>query len=84
MLIELADFMAHLHQSGIYFRSVHFGNIIVMPGRQGLGLIDVADMMFKRRPLRSGERCRNFRHMLRYPEDVAFLGEFGWEQFINS
>ncbi len=83
LLTELADFIALLHRNGVYFRSVHFGNIIVMPDRQGLGLIDVADMIFKRRTLTVGERSRNFRHMLRYPEDSGFLREFGWEKFVR-
>ena len=39
VLTELTEFVARLHRNGVYFRSVHFGNIIAMPDRQGLGLI---------------------------------------------
>lgn len=84
LLMELAGFIALLHLKGVYFRSLHFGNIIVMPERQGLGLIDVADMTIKGSSLRVAERLRNFRHMLRYAEDVGFLREYGWERFVDS
>src|SRR5690606_14459427 len=57
---RLADLLARLHRHGILFRSIHFGNVLVM--RDGvLGLIDVADM--RKRPLGAlplGPRSRNF------------------------
>ncbi len=84
LLSKLAGFIAELHQSGVYFRSVHFGNIIVMPDRQRLGLIDVADMAIRHRPLPVAERLRNFRHMLRYEEDAGFLREYGWENLFDG
>lgn len=84
LLRMLAGFIAQLHEKGVYFRSVHFGNIIVLPDRNGLGLIDVADLAVRRKGLSSGERLRNFRHLLRYAEDAGFLREFGWVVFVDG
>ncbi|MDP0589536.1 MAG: hypothetical protein QS748_10245 [Candidatus Endonucleobacter bathymodioli] len=68
-LIErLAGFINQLHQAGVYFRSLHFGNIILTP-KNIFGLIDIADMRFFDRPLRQAEVIRNFRHMKRYIHD---------------
>lgn len=60
---RLGAFIARLHDEGVYFRSVHLGNILLCPDGQ-FGLIDVSDMRILRRPLRRGERVRNFRHLL--------------------
>ena len=84
LLRLLAAFVALLHQKGVYFRSVHFANIIVLPDREQLGLIDVADLSLRRGPLSRGERLRNFRHLLRYAEDGGYLHEFGWMTFVAS
>ncbi|MGE8420577.1 toluene tolerance protein, partial [Pseudomonas sp.] len=46
-LPELVALVRRLHKAGIYFRSLHLGNIVVTP-EQELGLIDVADMRFMR------------------------------------
>ncbi|MBL0712401.1 MAG: hypothetical protein JJV98_01760 [Desulfosarcina sp.] len=62
----------HLHRNGIYFRSIHFGNIIITPDND-LGLIDLADIRVKRNRLRTGLRIRNLRHFFRAREDVARL-----------
>lgn len=69
---QLGAFMARLHESGIYFRSAHLGNIVLTPEKQ-LGLIDIADLQVRRRPLRKNLRLRNFKHMLRYAEDRQWL-----------
>jgi tRNA A-37 threonylcarbamoyl transferase component Bud32 len=65
---NVANFVALLHQKGVLFRSIHWGNIIV-DDKLNLGLIDIADMRFYRHPLTIKQRQRNFRHMLRYAED---------------
>ena len=65
---QLGQFVAHLHECGVYFRSLHLGNIVLTPENQ-LGLIDIADMKCQRRPLSLQKRMRNFQHMLRYQQD---------------
>ncbi|HEF4760330.1 TPA: toluene tolerance protein [Pseudomonas putida] len=69
---QLGEFMATLHERGIYFRSAHLGNIVLTPEHQ-LGLIDIADLRVYRRPLRKTLRLRNFKHMVRYPQDRQWL-----------
>jgi len=69
---QLGEYLAELHQKGIFFRSVHFGNIILTPNQQ-FGLIDVADMKIGRFPLGYFKRLRNIKHFLRVKEDVKSL-----------
>lgn len=83
LLAEFAGFVAGLHQKGIYFRSLHFGNVIVPDEGQELGLIDIADMSLRRGSLPIRLRARNFKHMLRYREDVGYLEEFGIRRFLD-
>ncbi len=70
---DLGRFVARLHLSGVYFRSLHLGNILMMPDGR-LGLIDVADMRCKGHSLSFSSRLRNFRHMTRYRDDMQLLG----------
>lgn len=80
---QLGIFIAQLHESGIYFRSAHLGNVVLTPEGH-LGLIDIADMRTYRRPLRKTERLRNFKHMLRYKEDRAWLLGQGNDVFSQA
>ncbi|BAP78077.1 hypothetical protein MT1_0900 [Pseudomonas sp. MT-1] len=76
-------FVAELHNKGIYFRSLHLGNVIL--GKDGtLGLIDIADLTVGRRSLSKRKRLRNFRHVFRYPADQEWLTGSGDTAFFNS
>ncbi len=65
LLPSLASFIYQLHRSGIYFRSLHLGNILLLPDG-GHGLIDILDLQCKRRPLSPWLVQRNFRHLKHY------------------
>lgn len=78
MAMALGVYIARLHQLGIHFRSLHMGNIVVMPDGQ-YGLIDISDMSIYPWPLFCNTRVRNFRHLSRYPEDIKRLGKLSWE-----
>jgi hypothetical protein len=65
---RLAVFMANLHKKGVYFRSIHFGNIIILPNDE-FGLIDILDMKVHRTQLTFRKRLRNFNHILRNNAD---------------
>lgn len=80
---QLGAFMATLHERGIYFRSAHLGNIVLTPEHQ-LGLIDIADMRVYRRPLSKTLRLRNFKHMVRYPQDRQWLLNDRGEVFMHN
>lgn len=69
---QLGSFVAQLHDCGVYFRSLHLGNIVMTPEHR-LGLIDIADMTYQRRALSLHKRLRNFQHMLRYDHDRQWL-----------
>lgn len=69
---RFGEFIARLHQNGIYFRSAHLGNVVLTP-QDTLGLIDIADLRTYRKPLRKGLRLRNFKHMLRYRQEREWL-----------
>lgn len=84
LLAAFAHYIARLHQKGVYFRSLHFGNVIVPPDGGELGLIDVADLSVLGRPLTLRRRVRNFSHILRYREDRMALRESGWSEFLDS
>lgn len=68
---QLGGFIANLHEQGVYFRSLHLGNIIIH--EQTLGLIDIADMRCSIQALPMRKRKRNFHHLLRYQQDKQFL-----------
>ena len=69
---NLGAFIADLHERGIYFRSIHIGNIVQMPSGE-LGLIDVSDMKVQRRPLSFCKRFRNIPHIIRVKREFPGL-----------
>ncbi|XLX41027.1 toluene tolerance protein [Ectopseudomonas mendocina] len=69
---RLGQFTALLHHKGIYFRSIHLGNVILTPEGE-LGLIDIADLQHQSRPLGRLKVERNFKHMLRDKDDSQWL-----------
>lgn len=83
LFAQLAQFVASLHNQGVLFRSIHFGNIILTPNHQ-LGLIDFADLKKQIFPLLQVQRQRNFRHMLRYKEDAQWLASQAYGDFEQT
>ncbi|MGO1268245.1 MAG: lipopolysaccharide kinase InaA family protein, partial [Pseudomonas bubulae] len=74
-LVErFGKFLAILHDKGVYFRSLHLGNVLLMDDGE-FALIDIADMHLYPSALRIALRQRNLRHMQRYPEDRRWLFE---------
>ncbi|MFD2838382.1 toluene tolerance protein [Azotobacter vinelandii] len=67
LLPALADFIRCLHEHGVYFRSLHLGNIIRMPDGQ-FGLIDILDLRCRQGALGAWQVKRNFAHLRRYLE----------------
>jgi len=74
-LVErFGKFMAQLHDKGVYFRSLHLGNVLVLEDGE-FGLIDLADLYVYPSALSSSLRQRNLRHMQRYTVDKRWLFE---------
>lgn len=67
-IAEFGRFLGQLHRQGVYFRSLHFGNLVVTE-TGAFGLIDIADLDFRAAPLSAALVVRNLRHLLRYPQD---------------
>lgn len=83
LLESLGIFISKLHFKGIYFRSLHLGNIVQTPEGK-LGLIDVADMHFFPWSLSCRRRIRNFNHLRRPQEDAVSLGPDAWRIMRQS
>ncbi|MES2821014.1 MAG: lipopolysaccharide kinase InaA family protein [Pseudomonadota bacterium] len=77
-LPALAAYIHQLHQRGIYFRSLHLGNILLTP-QQRFGLIDFLDIRFKGRPLSPMLIRRNFNHLHNYLQRRK-VQDFPWER----
>ncbi|AOE87807.1 phosphotransferase [Pseudomonas sp. TCU-HL1] len=69
---DFGRFLGALHDQGVYFRSLHLGNVLQLPDGR-FGLIDLSDMQISDRPLALWKRKRNVRHMLRYQQDAHWL-----------
>ncbi len=65
-------FVEHIQDLGVYFRSIHLGNVVLTPDDE-LGLIDISDMKIFRRPLSKWQRKRNYVHTLKDNEDKTWL-----------
>lgn len=72
ILINFAKFLADIHHKGIYFRSVHLGNVVVTTNNN-FALIDIADLKFFHKPLSERQQKRNMKHLLRPTEDHWLL-----------
>ncbi|WP_456373545.1 hypothetical protein [Thiolapillus sp.] len=78
----LAGFLAELHEKGIYFRSVHPGNVL-LKSDGSMGLIDIQDLRFWPWALNRSLRARNFRHLYNSDEHSLAMREFGFERFVD-
>jgi hypothetical protein len=72
LAFKFGEFLFFLHNNGVYFRSIHFGNII-LTAQNKFGLIDVVDTRFKKAPLNLSFRIRNLRHLFRYQTDIDHI-----------
>jgi len=79
---QFGAFVAKLHNKGVYFRSAHFKNILVLPSGE-FALIDISDMQIKKNTLKLHLRERNFQHILRYQEDRNLLQKH-FQSFFSS
>ena len=78
----LGTFFAHLHDQGVYFRSCHLGNLLLLDDGE-LGLIDVLDMKFRNGGLTTNERQRNFRRLRSRTQDHKRLDAV-WDDLMTA
>lgn len=77
---DLGAFVAHLHARGVYFRSLHPGNVLVLE-HGDFGLIDIADMTVHAKALPARLRRRNFRPLL---GDPLLRAEDAFEALVSG
>jgi len=82
LVLGLAEFLARLHSLGVYFRAIHFGNVLVQPNGS-FALIDVSEVQFRRR-FGPGWRARNFKPLVSYSEDAAAIQSAGADRFVRT
>ena len=82
-LDPLVALIRRLHGAGIYFRSLHLGNVLVLEDGE-FGLIDVADMRIYPSSLSLSLRQRNLRHMQRYTVDRRWLFEDHFQALLQG
>lgn len=70
------EFVDRVHDLGIYFRSMHLGNVVLTPEGE-LGLIDISDMRIRQRPLNLSLRQRNRQHIRKDTQDWHWLHDEG-------
>jgi hypothetical protein len=75
-------FIAELHAKGVYFRSLHPDNLLLLPDG-GCGLIDVADLRLCRRPLSLSQRARNLGHLMRREEHLRLAEDIGLPRLLG-
>lgn len=68
------EFVDKVHELGIYFRSMHLGNVVLTPNGE-LGLIDISDMRIKKGALGKGLKKRNLDHIRVDPKDTSWLAK---------
>lgn len=71
---QFLAFVKKVQDLGIFFRSMHLGNVVLTPEGK-LGLIDFSDMKIQKRPLSRLQRQRNQKHIERYEIDAKWLKE---------
>lgn len=69
---QLGHFVAKLHATGIYFRSLHFGNVVLTDDGE-LGLIDIGDMRFLAIDLGASRRLRNFKQFRKAKQGIQLM-----------
>ncbi len=75
---NLVDFVRTLFARGIYFRSLHLGNIVLQPDGS-LGLIDISDLQHQSSALGPRMKLRTIERMRRICEP----GEEAWLDFSS-
>lgn len=74
MKMAFTRFVISLHECGVYFRSLHLGNVVYTPDQE-FGLIDISDARIGRRPLSKHLRARNLSRL------QGIAGECDWVDY---
>lgn len=81
LIVNVIDFLVKLHAKGIFFRSIHLGNLIYHD--QCMHMIDIADVRFKSKPLSAILRYRNIKHLFLNKDDQAIWRNFSYQRVLE-
>ena len=68
----LTRFVIELHRRGVYFRSLHIGNVVLTPERK-FGLIDFSDLRIYPCRLWKSLRLRNIKRIVDVPDERDWI-----------
>jgi serine/threonine protein kinase len=80
ILTPLAKFIAQLHNSGIFFGDIHFGNILQQENGD-FALIDIQSIKIKHKPLSIRKRVSNLEKLI--CEEIDIISDFGLTRFLD-
>lgn len=83
LINQLIVFIAKLHNKGVYFRSLHFGNVVVAEDGQ-MALIDIVDLKIFSGSLSFNHRIRNWKHLLKYTFEKNVIAGYESELFFDA
>jgi len=80
---EFGAFVATLHRKGIYFSSLHLGNVILTDSNE-LGLIDISDMRIVPFPIPLFTRKTNLDYLFRCRQGMKIFDPEQRQEFIKG
>jgi hypothetical protein len=80
---DIAHFYVQLHNAGVHFRSIHLGNVLRLEDGR-MGVIDVTDCWFYKRPLGMKKRAENIGYAWAYRGDYVHFTAAVREQFLAT
>jgi tRNA A-37 threonylcarbamoyl transferase component Bud32 len=83
LIKQFGEFVANLHYKGVYFSSLHLGNVVLDPDNK-LGLIDISDMRIVRFPIPVFTREANLRYLINYHQGLNLLESKGLKIFTEG
>lgn len=81
MVSKWIEFLASIHDRGVYFRGINFSNVILRPDGE-FGLIDVDSARVFDHSLSTDFRARNLKHPLAHSQDQKILCQFGLDNWL--
>lgn len=79
----LPEYLSQLHDTGVYFRAIHLGNIVrCLSGEKAL--IDISDLSVKSGNLSIFRRARNIAHLIDTLEDREYFNVYGLDKFLHE
>lgn len=79
-LSMLPDFLAGLHNQGVYFRAIHLANLVF--DGDTIHLVDISDLRLRESALGVFARARNLAHLMNSELDKAYFVSYGVDRFI--